>query len=78
MAVILFEGSLTLKIDEIRGTEAVVRRLIGGDVILRVFKVDAGFKPGPGGTIISLIRKQEDTKENGQAPAGNRNGGKKS
>ncbi len=33
VAVILFEGSLTLKIDEIKGTESVVRRLIGGVLI---------------------------------------------
>jgi NhaP-type Na+/H+ or K+/H+ antiporter len=45
---------------------------------LRVFKVDAGIKPGPGWTIISLIKKQAETKENGQQPAGARNGGGKS
>lgn len=34
VAVILFEGSLTLKIDEIRGTQTVVRRLISGGVLI--------------------------------------------
>ena len=34
VAVILFEGSLTLRIDEIRGTETVVRRLISGGVLI--------------------------------------------
>ena len=45
---------------------------------LRVFKVDAGIKPGPGWTIISLIKKPAETKDNGQQPANGRNGRKKS